>query len=50
MHPAWRAGWSWPDSGPQERAHYDPMSEALGGAGVAIVPLSTSLTAQAAWE
>ncbi|KUJ67775.1 hypothetical protein ACZ90_24700 [Streptomyces albus subsp. albus] len=27
----------WPDFGPQERSHYDPMSEALSGAGVALL-------------
>ncbi|MFD8979731.1 ABC transporter permease subunit [Streptomyces sp. NPDC059564] len=28
---------NWPDFGPQERSHYDPMSEALSGAGVALL-------------
>lgn len=28
---------NWPDFGPQERSRYDPMSEALSGAGVALL-------------
>lgn len=28
---------NWPDFGPQERSHYDPVSEALSGAGVALL-------------
>ncbi|MGW4894715.1 ABC transporter permease subunit [Kitasatospora sp. NPDC004240] len=28
---------NWPEFGPQQRAHYDPMSEALSGAGVSLL-------------
>ncbi|MFE2329109.1 ABC transporter permease subunit [Streptomyces sp. NPDC059385] len=32
---------NWPDFGPQERSHYDPMSEALSGAGVSLLMIGT---------
>ncbi|GGZ06131.1 ABC transporter permease subunit [Streptomyces avidinii] len=35
---------SWPQYGPVQRSHYDPMSEALSGAGVALLMIGAGTT------